>query len=161
MNRITLDVTLFGGGIAGLWTQARLQQQGYRTALLETQALGGIQSIASQGIIHGGAKYSLTGQAQPKGLHEQPDQWRACLAGNGILDLRQVHQLTQHQHLWTTTNLFAKLSGRVARHMLHSPMQALPRTAYPEPYNHPKFRGQLYQLDEPVLDTHSLSLIHI
>jgi glycine/D-amino acid oxidase-like deaminating enzyme len=35
-------------------------------------------------------------------------------------------------------------------------MHSLDRTAYPAPYKHPDFRGQLYQLDEPVLDTQSL-----
>ncbi|MBT8429591.1 MAG: FAD-dependent oxidoreductase, partial [Gammaproteobacteria bacterium] len=62
MKNHKLDIAIFGGGIAGLWTLARLRQAGYRVALFERLAIGGIQSIASQGIIHGGTKYALTGK---------------------------------------------------------------------------------------------------
>ena len=43
-----------GGGIAGLWLNARLRQAGYQSLLVERGALGGGQSVKSQGIIHGG-----------------------------------------------------------------------------------------------------------
>ena len=62
MQQPHLDIAIFGAGIAGLWTLAHLQQAGYRVALFERHALGGVQSIASQGIIHGGTKYALTGK---------------------------------------------------------------------------------------------------
>ena len=50
------DIIIFGGGIAGLWLLNRLHNEGYQAILLETEALGGSQTIASQGIIHGGLK---------------------------------------------------------------------------------------------------------
>lgn len=156
MHRITLDVVIFGGGIAGLWSLIRLQQQGYRALLFETQALGGRQSIAAQGIIHGGTKYSLTERSRPTALQQQPTYWRACLAGTGAIDLQNVRLLAQHQYLWTTSSLLANLSGRIASHLTHSQMRALTVTAYPACYQNPTFRGTLYQLDEPVLDTQSL-----
>ena len=59
---VRVDVIVFGGGIAGLWTLARLQQAGYKAVLLESQALGAGQTRYAQGIIHGGTKYALTGK---------------------------------------------------------------------------------------------------
>ncbi|HRJ12593.1 MAG TPA: FAD-dependent oxidoreductase, partial [Alphaproteobacteria bacterium] len=61
-NIIDLDALILGGGIAGLWLARRLQLAGYRVVLLENQKLGGGQTLASQGIIHGGLKYALLGQ---------------------------------------------------------------------------------------------------
>ncbi|WP_323150307.1 FAD-dependent oxidoreductase, partial [Pseudomonas oryzihabitans] len=55
------DILIVGGGVAGLWLNARLRRAGYATVLVETGALGGGQSGKSQGIIHGGTKYALTG----------------------------------------------------------------------------------------------------
>ena len=48
------DVLIFGGGIAGLWLLNRLHNAGYSAWLMEQEALGSGQSIASQGMIHGG-----------------------------------------------------------------------------------------------------------
>src|SRR5690606_14944511 len=53
-----VDICILGGGIAGLWLNARLRQQGFSTLLIEPAALGGGQSTKSQGIIHGGTKYA-------------------------------------------------------------------------------------------------------
>ena len=55
------DIVIFGGGIAGLWLLDRLRIQGYQVILLESSSLGGGQTYASQGIIHGGLKYALGG----------------------------------------------------------------------------------------------------
>ena len=58
---LSTDVLIVGGGIAGLWLHARLRQLGYASLLVENASLGGGQSVKSQGIIHGGAKYALHG----------------------------------------------------------------------------------------------------
>ena len=55
------DFLVFGGGIAGLWVFHTLKQKGYDVALIEPDALGGTQTLGSQGMIHGGQKYTLTG----------------------------------------------------------------------------------------------------
>ena len=55
------DIVIFGGGIAGLWMLNCLRNQGYQAILLETDKLGSGQTLASQGIIHGGLKYALNG----------------------------------------------------------------------------------------------------
>ena len=39
-TEVTVDVLIIGGGIAGLWTLARLQQAGYKAVLLESHSLG-------------------------------------------------------------------------------------------------------------------------
>ncbi len=73
-----LDVLIFGGGIAGLWTLDRLRRDGWRAALVEKTALGTGQTIGAQGIIHGGGKYALRGVqdfAAVKVIREMPERW--------------------------------------------------------------------------------------
>ena len=61
MSKSTLkpDILILGGGIAGLWLINRLNAAGYQCLLLESHTLGGDQTLASQGIIHGWLKYAL------------------------------------------------------------------------------------------------------
>lgn len=61
---LKLDALIIGGGVAGLWLLNRLRNEGYQALLLEQEALGTGQSIASQGMIHGGIKYAL-GESSP------------------------------------------------------------------------------------------------
>ncbi|NJK90693.1 MAG: FAD-dependent oxidoreductase [Blastochloris sp.] len=58
---VSCDVVILGGGVAGLWLLQRLRREGYSVALFENQCLGGEQTVASQGVIHGGLKYALNG----------------------------------------------------------------------------------------------------
>ena len=55
------DIVVFGGGVAGLWLLNRLRSEGYGAILFESDSLGCGQTVASQGIIHGGLKYALKG----------------------------------------------------------------------------------------------------
>ena len=55
------DAIILGGGIAGLWLLSLLRNQGFEAILLEKESLGSGQTFASQGMIHGGIKYSLAG----------------------------------------------------------------------------------------------------
>jgi glycerol-3-phosphate dehydrogenase len=161
VRRIDLDVAILGGGIAGLWTLARLQQAGYRVALFETSALGGVQSIASQGIIHGGTKYALTGKltGSAMAIGEMPGLWRAAFTGQGEIDLTGVRLLAEHQYLWSTGSLVSGMAGFFAGKVMQSRMRALPRDEFPPPFDAPAFRGSLYRLDEPVLDVASLAAV--
>ena len=158
MTRHRLDIAIFGAGIAGLWTLARLRQAGYRVALFERRAIGGVQSIASQGIIHGGTKYALTGKltGSAMAIGQMPGIWREALAGGGQIDLSGVRVLAEHQHLWSTGSLAAGLAGYFAGKVMHSRMRALDRADFPPPFDAPAFRGNLYRLEEPVLDPRSL-----
>lgn len=153
-----LDVAVLGGGIAGLWTLARLHRAGYRVALFERRALGGVQSIASQGIIHGGTKYALTGRltGSAQAIGDMPGIWRAALDGSGEIDLRRVRVLAAHQHLWSSGSLASGMAGFFAGKVMRSRMRSLDRADFPPPFDAPGFHGSVYRLDEPVLDPLSL-----
>ena len=152
---------IFGGGIAGLWTLARLRQAGYRVALFERHAIGGIQSIASQGIIHGGTKYALTGKltGSAMAIGEMPGIWRAALAGEGEIDLRGVRMLAEHQHLWSAGSLASTMAGFFAGKVMQARMRSVARDCLPPPFDASAFHGNLYRLDEPVLDPLSLARV--
>ena len=77
------DILIVGGGVAGLWLNARLRRAGYATVLVESASLGGGQSVKSQGIIHGGAKYALHGAltGASEAIADMPRRWRACSTG--------------------------------------------------------------------------------
>jgi len=162
----TTDVVIFGGGVAGLWILNRLRQQGYQAILLESEKLGAGQTRFAQGIIHGGTKYALTGKltASAEAVGRMPALWRDCLQGKGEIDLHQVKIISQHQYMWSTTSLTSRLSGFFASRVMKSRTQALAEKDRPTVFRHEKFRGQVYQLDEPVLDTatviHALAQPH-
>jgi glycerol-3-phosphate dehydrogenase len=154
---MNVDVLIIGGGIAGLWLLAELRAQGVN-ALLATDELGKGQTIASQGIIHGGTKYALTGKVTGATLAigDMPRLWRAALNGEGAVDLRKVKVLAESQLLWTSGGLGSRMTGFFASKAMQSRMAAVPRDDYPELFRHPEFHGGLYRLDEPVLDVPSL-----
>lgn len=154
----TVDIAIIGGGIAGLWTLARLHKLGYQAVLLEAKALGSEQSAASQGIIHGGTKYALTGKLtnSAQSIVQMPQRWKACLDGRGEVDLSNARKLSDHQYLWSNKNLTARLTGFFASKVMSSRMQRLTAQDYVPPFLHPDFHGELYQLDEPVLDIYSV-----
>ena len=154
----TVDIVIIGGGIAGLWTLARLRKAGYQAILVEAESLGSVQSGASQGIIHGGTKYALTGKLtqSAQSIVQMPQRWKACLEGVGEVDLSQAKILSRHQYLWSNKSLAAKLTGFFASKVMSSRMQHLSPEDYVPPFNQPGFNGELYQLDESVLDIQSV-----
>ena len=95
---MNVDVLIVGGGIAGLWLLAELRAAGVN-ALLATDELGKGQTIASQGIIHGGTKYALTGKltGATLAIGDMPRIWRSALNGEGAVDLKRVNILTESQ----------------------------------------------------------------
>ena len=158
MNSYSADLLIFGGGIAGLWTLLRARQAGYQALLLENRALGGVQSIASQGIIHGGTKYALGGSvtASTRAIGDMPGIWRDALAGRGDVDLSGVRLLSGHQYLWSSGSLTSSLASLFASRLMRSRVTPLARDELPSPFDVSGFRGRLYRLQEPVLDTASL-----
>lgn len=158
MQQAQADIVIFGGGIAGLWTLARLRRAGFSAVLFESNALGGGQTIASQGIIHGGAKYALSGNltASARSIGDMPQVWRACLAGRGELDLTRVKVLCEQQYLWSTTSLISRMAGFFAGKAMRSRMTQVDPAERPEVFQHPEFSGSLYRLEEQVLDVASL-----
>ncbi len=159
-KQLNVDVVIFGGGIAGLWLLARCRQAGYQTLLLESKALGAGQTRYSQGIIHGGTKYALTGKltASSESIFAMPKIWRDCLQGNGEVDLSSATVLSEHQYMWSTPGLLSRLSGFFASRIVRGRMQTVKKENYPAAFQNKKFKGKVYQLDEPVID--AASIIH-
>lgn len=151
-----LDVVIFGGGIAGLWLLDRLVERGYAALLLEARALGAGQTIAAQGIIHGGLKYSLRGRltASAEGVREMPGVWRACLRGERRPDLRNVTVLAESCHLWRTESIRSRIGMLGARAGLRVKPVRLQRDQWPTVLR--GCTGEVYRLDEQVLDVPGL-----
>lgn len=100
-----IEIAIIGGGISGLWALNRFRSLGYDAHLFEKTALGTGQTIASQGIIHGGIKYALRDAVKwlvkpaPTALTPMPERWTACLAGTGEIDLRAVKVLSRKHEI--------------------------------------------------------------
>jgi len=157
-TKVQVDIAVLGSGIAGLWITESLRLKGYSVVVIEAASVGGIQTIASQGIIHGGTKYALSGSLSEaaKAIGDMPQLWRSCLAGNGPINLSDVDIRSEHQFLWSTENLISQLTGFFAGKAMRSRIKAVAPESRPVPFNTTRFKGNLYQLDELVLDMPSL-----
>ena len=155
---VSVDVLIMGGGIAGLWTLARLKQAGYKAVLLESESLGAGQTRFAQGIIHGGTKYALTGKltASSEAVADMPALWRSCYEGKGVLDLSKAMLLSDAHYLWSTSSLTSRVSGFFASKVMRARTNELDKNARPELFKHADFKGQIYALDEPVFDAMSV-----
>jgi len=147
-----LDVLIFGGGAAGLWLLDQLAGRGHRVLLLEAGALGQGQTVASQGIIHGGLKYTLQGLLTPaaREIREMPGIWRECLMGLRTPDLSHTKLRANVCHLWRSDSLRSRLGMFGARVGLHVAPQELTDRERP-----PLFAGcpgSVSRLDEQVID---------
>ncbi len=159
MNRTAAaDVVIFGGGIAGLWLLNRLRKQGFSALLFESHSLGGGQTHKAQGIIHGGMKYALQGvlTGDAKAMADMPSVWKACLSGEGELNLSEVPVLSRQHYLWSPHKFTSKLTGFLASATLTSKVAPLKKEAYPLAFQHPQFKGEVFSLDELVVDVPAL-----
>ena len=157
-NVLDIDIAIIGGGSAGLWLLNRVRRAGYGAALFDHAALGSGQSIHSQGIVHGGLKYALSGVAgqDAAALAEMPGVWRDCLAGRGSVDLSGCRIISEHVLLWSGGDLPSRLASMLAGKLLRGRTAKLARRDYPAPFDSPDFSGQLYQMEDFVVDTASL-----
>lgn len=148
------DIVIFGGGIAGLWLLNRLRQLGFSVLLFESGALGGGQTHKSQGIIHGGMKYALQGMFtnEAEALADMPSIWKECLAGLGEIDLSEVPLLSSQHYLWAPHKFTSKLTGFLASATLTSKVEPILKENYPSVFQHPAFKGDVFSLDEVVID---------
>lgn len=161
-HTLQLDIALIGGGIAGLWLVNRLRRAGYNTALFEHRALGSDQTLASQGMIHGGIKYTLAGSlsSASEAIAQMPDFWRKCFsydsqsADDELLDLSTTRLLSDHFYLWSRQSLSSQLAAFFASKMLRGRLQSLPRDAFPPLLA--ESAGALYRLEDLVVDVPSL-----
>ena len=152
------EVAIVGGGVSGLWLLEALRGAGLEALLFEREALGAGQTLASQGMIHGGVKYALGGMATAASetLAAMPARWRACLAGAGQPDLRGVRVASHDYHLFSDASLGSRLAGFFASKLLQGRIARLARDDYPAPLRHPAFMGAVYRLEDLVLDVASL-----
>ncbi|MFN3164183.1 MAG: FAD-dependent oxidoreductase [Pseudohongiellaceae bacterium] len=160
--RYSTDIAIFGGGIAGLWLLARLRNLGYRAILLESNHLGGGQTLASQGIIHGGLKYALSGNLSgaAQAIAAMPERWRDLLAGNaqadGDLDLSPVRVLSEHYYMWSDGGFRSRLKSFLGSKSLRGRIDPVTPADYPPPFADTTIDGNLYRLPDFVIDSESL-----
>lgn len=153
-NVAAADIVIFGGGIAGLWLLNRLRKSGFSAILFESGSLGGGQTHKAQGIIHGGMKYALQGvlTSEAMAMADMPTHWRKCLEGKGELDLSGVRVLSTQQYLWSPSKFASKLTGFLAGAALTSKVEPILKENYPEVFKNPGFKGEVFSLDEIVID---------
>lgn len=155
---VKLDIAIIGGGIAGLWLLNRLNSDGYGCALFESKALGSDQSVGSQGMIHGGIKYSLSGalSGASEAIADMPAHWRACLNGEGDVDLRKARTLSDHFYMWSSASVTSKLTTFFASKATRGRVDKVEKKDRPAIFQNSQFRGQLYKLVDMVLDVPSV-----
>ncbi len=145
-----------GGGIAGLWTLRRLIDAGYNAVLFEAEALGSGQTLASQGMIHGGLKYALSGSltGASEAIADMPARWRACLAGEGEIDLSTVTPLSDTYYLFAGRSALGKLAGFFASKSLRGRIDRIAEKDFPPAFR--GFDGTMYALADLVVDVPEL-----
>ena len=152
------DVAIIGGGVAGLWTANALKSRGYSIILLSRTALGEGQSLASQGVIHGGAKYALAGRLTDSSeqLASMPGRWKNALEGAGEVDLRGINILSSHQILWSLPGVTSQVMSFFGSKLMRGRSDSLPRSEWPKVLQSKDYKGRVFRIDEPVLDPVSI-----
>ena len=151
------DVLIFGGGVAGLWLLNRLRNAGYQAWLFEQDRLGTGQSIASQGMIHGGIKYALGGKltTATTTIADMPAHWKKCLAGEGDVDLRGCNLLSKDYYMWPRNSIRSRLNAFLGSKALEAKVSTVEKADYPDFFKD-RISGPLYRLQDIVLDVPSL-----
>ena len=147
----TVANLIVGGGIAGLWLHARAHAAGHSSQVI-APALGGGQTLLSQGIIHGGTKYALSGAltGASEAIKAMPQRWLDALAGQGEIDLSNVRLASAHQLMVHNDSLSGKITQFFASKALRGRVESVTPPAF-LPAN-----TRVYKLSEPVVDTESL-----
>jgi glycerol-3-phosphate dehydrogenase len=158
MQDLQIDIAIIGGGIAGLWALNQLRNVGYSAVLFEHSGLGSDQTIASQGMIHGGVKYALSGALNggSQAIADMPAQWQQCLAGDGPVDLRGAKVLSNDFFLWSSASLGSRFTSFFASKVMRGRVQKLRADDFPTPLRDRQFSGQVYRLVDLVLDVPSV-----
>lgn len=151
------DVVVCGGGIAGLWAMHALRARGFQPVLIEKHTIGGQQTLAAQGILHGGMKYVLDGKVDDIALRlrEMPQRWLDSMNGCGEVDLSGTKILSECQYMWSDGSLLSKLSGAVGSKMLQGEVDSLKREEWPAAFRDLDYRGAVRVLKETIIDVKS------
>ncbi|MCC7304642.1 MAG: FAD-binding oxidoreductase [Alphaproteobacteria bacterium] len=139
------DIVIFGAGIAGLWTLKKLKEQGFDALLLEENAIGAGQTIASQGIIHSGLKYALAGKVSDlaRSISAMPEIWRGEFKNSCIA--------APSQQLFIPKGFVGGILKVAARKALGE-SRDIPPEEWPETIRASGFDGSVIHMSEPVLD---------
>lgn len=146
------DIIIFGGGIAGLFVANRLSRAGYNLILIEKDKLGGTQTLASQGMIHGGQKYAIHGKAtgHADSIAAMPQRWEDCFAGKGDVDLSRVNFLSDDQIMFSAGGILSRLASFMAARAVRGRVRKIKDIC------HPLSRGPAYLMQERVMESKSL-----
>ncbi len=155
---LNIDLAIIGGGVAGLWLANRARQAGYSVLLFEHKALGSEQTLAAQGMIHGGMKYTLAGAltGASEAIAEMPRYWRDCLCGNGDIDLRHTRILSDHFFMWSSETVASRVTTFLASKLTRGRVEPVHPDRRPPLLRSGDFSGSLYKLEDLVIDTPSL-----
>ena len=159
-----IDVAIVGGGIAGAWLLRNLTDHGYSVALFERDGWGSDQTLASQGMIHGGLKYALSGAltSESEAIASMPARWRACLENQGTapgdVGLGNVPLLSDNYVMYAEPSTLGRLTTFFASKALRGRIEKLARPDWPEGFA--GFDGVVYALNDFVMDTSAL-LTHL
>lgn len=152
------DIAIIGGGIAGLWLLNRLCQEGYNAVLFEQRALGSFQTVASQGMIHGGIKYTLGGalSGASEAIADMPEHWRRCLQGEGDVNLSSAQTLSDHFYMFSSASATSKMTTFLASKATRGRVEKVKAKDRPVLFQSDRFNGSLYKLVDMVLDVPSV-----
>jgi len=152
------DTVIIGGGVAALWPANVLKNAGQSILVLTNAPLGEGQSLAAQGVIHGGLKYAVGGKLtdSSEALAAMPARWLAALRGEGPVDLSAARLLCDHQLMWSLPNVVSQVVSFFGSKALRGRSAAIAREDYPAVFGTADYKGKLFRIDEPVVDPVSI-----
>ena len=152
------DTVIIGGGVAALWTANVLKNAGQSVVVLTNAPLGEGQSLAAQGVIHGGLKYAVGGKLtdSSEALAAMPGRWLAAMRGEGPVDLSGSRLLCDHQLMWSLPNMVSQVVSFFGSKALRGRSAAIAREDYPAIFDTDVYKGKLFRIDEPVVDPVSI-----
>lgn len=154
MPKQSPQIAIFGAGIAGLWLLHTLKQRGYDAVLFEREAIGCGQTIAAQGIIHSGLKFSLAGKVSTlaQSISAMPNRWREHLK----TDLKDTIVSAESHQLLIPHGFFGGLTKLVTQKALGNNVHEINQNDWPQHLQNSGFKGSLIYMDEPVIEVPSL-----
>lgn len=158
MTQYHADIVIIGAGIAGLWTFNRLKRIGYDVLLLERNAIGSGQTIASQGIIHSGLKYAFAGKVNKlaQSISAMPDLWRMAMRGEGPVDISAAKMSADSQYMLVPSGFMGGLVKLVTKKILGGGVHEVAKKDWPDSIKQSGFKGSVIFMSEPVLNIPSV-----
>jgi len=172
VKQAQVDVAIFGGGAAGLGILNKLTRDGYNAVLIERNYLGSVQTIASQGIIHGGGKYekrstgAATREQRQKSIESiatMPGLWDEAIDGKeGLLpDLSNLRVLSDTCYVWFSRSsimspAYSFILDHLGRGKINTPIEEISTSDPRAPTELLESAKKLYKMGEKVIDPRSL-----